>query len=427
MTILFLFLALFLLMFIGVPIAIALGLSGSLTIMLFSPDSVRSLAIKLFETSEHYTLLAIPFFLLAGAFMTTGGVARRLIDFANACVGHIRGGLAIGAVLACMLFAALSGSSPATVAAVGSIAIAGMVRSGYPQAFGAGIVCNAGTLGILIPPSVVMVVYAAATESSVGKLFMAGVLPGILLGMVLMVAIYIVAAKKHLPALPRATPSEWLSAARKAIWGLLLMAIILGGIYSGMFTPTEAAAVAAVYAAFVALFVYKDMRLREVPRVLLESGKLSIMLMFIIANAMLFAHVLTTEQIPQTITAWVIGMGLSPWMFLLVVNLVLLVAGAFMEPSAIILILAPILFPIAMRLGIDPIHLGIVMVVNMEIGLITPPVGLNLFVASAVTGMSVGQVIHAALPWLLILLGFLLVITYVPAISLALPNWLGMG
>ena len=182
MTILFLFVLLFLLMFIGVPIAASLGLAGSVTIMLFSPDSVRSLAIKLFETSEHYTLLAIPFFLLSGAFMTTGGVAKRLIDFANACVGHIRGGLAIGAVLACMLFAALSGSSPATVAAVGSIAIAGMVRSGYPQAFGAGIVCNAGTLGILIPPSIVMVVYAAATEQSVGKLFMAGVIPGIMLG-----------------------------------------------------------------------------------------------------------------------------------------------------------------------------------------------------------------------------------------------------
>ncbi|MFB8830712.1 C4-dicarboxylate TRAP transporter large permease protein DctM [Azotobacter sp. CWF10] len=427
MTILFLFLVLFVLMFIGVPIAIALGLSGSLTIMLFSPDSVRSLAIKLFETSEHYTLLAIPFFLLAGAFMTTGGVAKRLIDFANACVGHIRGGLAIGAVLACMLFAALSGSSPATVAAVGSIAIAGMVRSGYPQAFGAGIVCNAGTLGILIPPSVVMVVYAAATETSVGKLFMAGVVPGILLGVVLMVAIYIVAARKHLPTLPRASFREWLAAARRAIWGLLLMVIILGGIYSGMFTPTEAAAVAAVYSGFVALFVYKDMKLSEAPKVLLESGKLSIMLMFIIANAMLFAHVLTTEQIPQTITAWVIDMGLSPWAFLLVVNLVLLVAGAFMEPSAIILILAPILFPIAMRLGIDPIHLGIVMVVNMEIGLITPPVGLNLFVTSAVTGMPVGAVIRAAMPWLLMLLGFLLIITYVPAISLGLPDWLGMS
>ncbi len=426
MTILFLFLALFLLMFIGVPVAASLGLAGSVTIMLFSPDSVRSLAIKLFETSEHYTLLAIPFFLLAGSFMTTGGVARRLIDFANASVGHIRGGLAIGAVLACMLFAALSGSSPATVAAVGSIAIAGMVRSGYPQAFAAGIVTNAGTLGILIPPSVVMVVYAAATETSVGTLFMAGVVPGILLGLVLMVAIYIIAVKKNLPALPRASFREWLSAARKAVWGLLLMVIILGGIYSGMFTPTEAAAVAAVYSAFIALFVYKDMRITEAPKVILESAKLTIMLMFIIANAMLFAHVLTTEQIPQQITAMVLEAGLQPWMFLLVVNIVLLIAGAFMEPSAIILILAPILFPIAVQLGIDPIHLGIIMVVNMEIGLITPPVGLNLFVTSAVTGMPLSEVIKAAMPWLMILLGFLMVVTYVPSVSMGLPNLLGM-
>ncbi|MBP3062653.1 C4-dicarboxylate TRAP transporter large permease protein DctM [Pseudomonas chengduensis] len=426
MTVLFLFLLLFLLMFIGVPIAASLGLAGSITIMLFSPDSVRSLAIKLFETSEHYTLLAIPFFLLSGAFMTTGGVAKRLIDFANACVGHIRGGLAIGAVLACMLFAALSGSSPATVAAVGSIAIAGMVRSGYPQAFGAGIVCNAGTLGILIPPSIVMVVYAAATEQSVGKLFMAGVIPGVMLGLVLMIAIYIVARIKKLPALPRASFREWLRAAREAFWGLLLMVIILGGIYSGMFTPTEAAAVAAVYAGFVALFVYKDLKIRECPKVLLESGKLTIMLMFIIANAMLFAHVLTTEQIPQQITAWVVDLGLQPWQFLLVVNIVLLIAGAFMEPSAIILILAPILFPIAMQLGIDPIHLGIIMVVNMEIGLITPPVGLNLFVTSAVTGMPLTAVIRAAMPWLMLLLSFLVIITYVPAVSLGLPNMLGM-
>ncbi|MDH2199950.1 C4-dicarboxylate TRAP transporter large permease protein DctM [Ectopseudomonas oleovorans] len=426
MTVLFLFLLLFLLMFIGVPIAASLGLAGSITIMLFSPDSVRSLAIKLFETSEHYTLLAIPFFLLSGAFMTTGGVARRLIDFANACVGHIRGGLAIGAVLACMLFAALSGSSPATVAAVGSIAIAGMVRSGYPQAFGAGIVCNAGTLGILIPPSIVMVVYAAATEQSVGKLFMAGVIPGVMLGLVLMIAIYIVARIKKLPALPRASFREWLRAAREAFWGLLLMVIILGGIYTGMFTPTEAAAVAAVYAGFVALFVYKDLSIRECPKVLLESGKLTIMLMFIIANAMLFAHVLTTEQIPQQITAWVVELGLQPWQFLLVVNIVLLVAGAFMEPSAIILILAPILFPIAMQLGIDPIHLGIIMVVNMEIGLITPPVGLNLFVTSAVTGMPLTSVIKAAWPWLMLLISFLMVITYIPAVSMALPNMLGM-
>ncbi|ANJ57002.1 C4-dicarboxylate TRAP transporter large permease protein DctM [Pseudomonas silesiensis] len=426
MTVICLFLLLFVFMFLGVPIAISLGLSGAVSILLFSQDSLSSLAIKLFETSDSYTFLAIPFFLLSGAFMTTGGVAQRLIDFANACVGHIRGGLAIAAVLACMLFAALSGSSPATVAAVGSIAVAGMVRSGYPREFGAGIICNAGTLGILIPPSIVMVVYSAATETSVGKLFMAGVIPGILLGVILMVVIYIVARVKNLPAQPRATFREWLHTAQRAFWGLLLLVIILGGIYSGMFTPTEAAAVAAVYSAFIALFVYKDMKISECPKVLLESGRLTIMLLFIIANAMLFAHVLTTEQIPQQITAWVLSEGLTPIGFLIMVNIVLLVAGSFMEPSAIILILAPIFFPIAMKLGIDPIHLGIVMVVNMEIGLVHPPVGLNLFVTSAVTGLTLGQTIRAALPWLSILLMFLILVTYVPFISLALPNWLGM-
>ena len=425
MSIILLFGALFLFMLIGVPIAVSLGLAGSLVIIFFSNDSLSSVAVKIFETSEHYTLLAIPFFLLAGAFMTTGGVAKRLIDFANATVGHIRGGLAIASVLSCMLFAALSGSSPATVAAVGSIAIAGMVRSGYPIEFGTGIITNAGTLGILIPPSVVMVVYAAATEQSVGRLFMAGVVPGVLLGVILMVAIYVVARMKNLPALPRATAKEWFKAAREALWGLILMVIILGGIYSGAFTATEAAAVAAAYSFFVAVFIYKDISLKECPKVLLEAGKLSVMLMFIIANAMLFAHVLTTEQIPQQLTAIVAEMNLAPWQFLIIVNLVLLVAGAFMEPSAIILILVPILFPIAMHLGIDPIHLGIIMVVNMEIGLITPPVGLNLFVSSAITKLPVTKVIKAASPWLMIMLGFLILITYVPEISLGLPDMLG--
>lgn len=425
MSIIVLFASLFILMLIGVPIAISLGISASLVIMLFSNDSLSSIAVKIFETSEHYTLLAIPFFLLAGAFMTTGGVAKRLIDFANASVGHIRGGLAIASVMSCMLFAALSGSSPATVAAVGSIAIAGMVRSGYPIEFGTGIITNAGTLGILIPPSVVMVVFAAATEQSVGRLFMAGVMPGLLLGVILMIAIYVVARKKNLPALPRVTLLEWLSSARKALWGLILMVIILGGIYTGIFTATEAAAVAAVYSFLVAVFVYKDISLKECPKVLLEAGKLSVMLMFIIANAMLFAHVLTTEQIPQQITEIVTSMNLAPWQFLIVVNIVLLVAGAFMEPSAIILILVPILYPIAMKLGIDPIHLGIIMVVNMEIGLLTPPVGLNLFVASAITKLPVTSVIRAAMPWLSILLIFLLLITYIPEISLALPDALG--
>lgn len=239
-----------------------------------------------------------------------------------------------------------------------------------------------------------------------------------------MVAIYIVARIKKFPAQPRATFKEWITSFRRALWGLLLMVIILGGIYSGMYTPTEAAAVAAVYSALVALFIYKDMGIRDFPKVMLESGKMTVMLMFIIANAMLFAHVLTTEQIPQAIAAWVTAQGLQPWMFLVIVNIVLLVAGSFMEPSAVIMILAPIFFPIATELGIDPIHLGIIMVVNMEIGLITPPVGLNLFVTSAVTGMPITRTIKAAMPWLLILLFFLMLITYIPSISLGLPNLL---
>ena len=413
---------LFAFMLLGMPIAVALGLSSVLTILFFGHDSLASLSLKLFETSEHFTLLAIPYFILAGAFMTTGGVARRMIRFAIACIGHLRGGLAMASVLACMLFAAVSGSSPATVVAVGSIVIAGMMRAGYTQDFAAGVICNAGTLGILIPPSIVMVVYAAATETSVGKLFMAGVVPGIVLGLMLMVAIYVRARMIDLPRQPRATLREVLIAGRDSLWGLLLLVIILGGIYGGVFTPTEAAGVSAVYAFFVAVFVYRDIGLKQVPKVLVDAARVTVMLMFIIANALLFAHVLTTERIPQVIAEHIVAMGMAPWQFLIVVNVLLLVAGNFMEPTGIILILAPILFPIATHLGIDPIHLGIIMVVNLEIGMVTPPVGLNLFVTSGITGMSIMQVVRAALPWLSVLLLFLVIVTYVPQISIWLPG-----
>jgi len=422
MTIATLFVLLFVLMGIGVPVGVALGLSSLVTILLFAQDSLASLSLKLFETSEHYTLLAIPFFILGGTFMTTGGVARRMIRFANACIGHLRGGLAMASVMACMLFAAVSGSSPATVVAVGSIVIAGMQRAGYPQPFAAGVICNAGTLGILIPPSIVMVVYGAATETSVGKLFMAGVLPGIALGLLLMVAIYWRAHRIKLQTQPRAPLAEVLRSGRDSLWGLLLIVIILGGIYGGVFTPTEAAAVSAVYAFVIAVYVYRDMGLKDVPRVLRDSAKVTVMLMFIVANALLFAHVLTTERIPQQIAEAIVGSGMAAWQFLLVVNLLLLVAGMFMEPTGIILILAPILFPIASRLGIDPVHLGIIMVVNLEIGMVTPPVGLNLFVTTGITGMSIMQVARAALPWTSVLLVFLIFVTYVPWLSLVLPN-----
>lgn len=425
MTTIALFVMLFVFMFMGTPVAVALGLSSILTILFFGTDSLASLSLKMYETSEHFTLMAIPFFVLAGAFMTTGGVARRMIRFANASVGHLHGGLAIASVLACCLFAAVSGSSPATVVAVGSIVIAGMVRAGYSQPFAAGVVCNAGTLGILIPPSIVMVVYGAATETSVGALFMAGVIPGIALGVLLMFAIYVIARIKKFPLQPRASAKELLTAGRDSIWGLALVFIILGGIYGGVFTPTEAAAVSAVYAFVVAVFIYRDIGLKQVPGVLLDASKVTVMLMFIIVNALLFAHVLTTERIPQMIAEQIIAWDMAAWQFLIVVNILLLIAGMFMEPTGIILIMAPILFPIAMELGIDPVHLGIIMVVNLEIGLVTPPIGLNLFVTAGITKMTIGQVMRAASPWLILLLGFLGLVTYIPAISLWLPKLLG--
>jgi C4-dicarboxylate transporter DctM subunit len=395
-----------------------------LTILVFAQDSLASLTLKLFETAELYTLLSIPFFILGGSFMTTGGVARRMIRFANACIGHLRGGLAMASVLACMLFAAVSGSSPATVVAVGAIVIAGMVKAGYSKEFAAGVICNAGTLGILSPPSIVMVVYAAATETSVGKLFMDGVIPGIVLGLMLIMAIYVRARILDIPRQPRASIMEVLKSGRDSLWGLLLIVIILGGIYGGIFTPTEAAAVAAVYAFIIAIYVYRDIKLTQVPKVLLDAGKVTVMLMFIVANALLFAHVLTTERIPQQIAEVIIGWGMPAWQFLIVVNILLLIAGMFMEPTGIILIMAPILFPIATRLGIDPVHLGIIMVVNLEIGMVTPPIGLNLFVTAGITKMSIMAVARAALPWTTVLVVFLILITYVPAITLFLPDLL---
>jgi C4-dicarboxylate transporter DctM subunit len=435
-------------MLIGIPIAVALGLSSIIFIMWFGHDaSLASVAQTLFSAFEgHYTLLAIPFFILASVFMSTGGVARRIIRFAIAVVGSFRGGLAIASVFACMLFAALSGSSPATVVAIGSIVIAGMVSVGYTREFAAGVICNAGTLGILIPPSIVMVVYAAATDVSVGRMFLAGVFPGLLAGLMLMVAIYLFARVKGLPAQPWAGWGEVFDAAKDASWGLMLIVIILGGIYGGIFTPTEAAAVAAVYAFLIANFIYRDMgpfkektggSLAMVPlravsvfwhpdtkHALFEAGKLTIMLLFIIANALILKHVLTEERLPQMITEAMLSAGLGPIAFLVVVNVLLLIGGQFMEPSGLLIIVAPLVFPIAVALGIDPIHLGIIMVVNMEIGMITPPVGLNLFVTAGVAQMSVGNVIRAALPWVGIMFLFLLIVTYVPTVSTWLPTLL---
>jgi C4-dicarboxylate transporter DctM subunit len=427
------FIVLAILLLLGVPIAICLGLSAGIYLLLFfnipewtTTTNVLSgiLPNKFSATMEHFTLMAIPFFILSSNFLSTGGVAQRIVRFANALVGWMAGGLAMAGIMACILFAAVSGSSPATVVAIGSIMIPGMIEANYSKRFAVGSIATAGSLGILIPPSIVMIVYAVATEQSVGKMFIAGIVPGLLLGAMLLFVTWVTAVRKGMPRQPKPTFKEVWNSFWDAFWGLLLIVMIIGGIYGGIFTPTEAAAVAAVYSAFIALFVYRDMGFKDIPHVMLESAKMTAMLLFIIACAMIFAHVLTMERIPQNIAAWLVARDMSWWMFLLMVNVILWFAGDFMEPSSIILILAPIFFPIAMALNINPIHLGIVMTLNMEVGMITPPVGLNLYVASGLSGLSLEEVTKAALPWMLVMIVALILVTYIPWISLFLVDLL---
>ena len=441
-------------MLIGVPIAVSLGMSSICFLLWYGDTSMASIAQTLMQAFVgHFTLLAIPFFILASSFMSTGGVAKRIIRFSIACVGHLQGGLAIAGFFACMIFAALSGSSPATVVAIGSIVIGAMTQAGYTKDFAAGVICNAGTLGILIPPSIVMVVYATAVDVSVGRMFLAGVIPGLLAGLMLMVAIWVMARIRNMPKGSFAGFGEVWASFREAFWGLMLIVIIMVGIYGipgvtgAIFTPTEAAAVASIYAFIAAVFIYRDMGpLKETEgrakssllkrpqalvtawfhqdtqKTLFEAGKLTITLMFVIANALILKHVLTDEQVPQHIAEAMLSAGFGPVVFLIVVNVILLIGGQFMEPSGLLVIVAPLVFPIAIELGIDPIHLGIIMVVNMEIGMITPPVGLNLFVTSGVAGMPMMRVVKAAAPFLAVLFVFLILVTYVPWISTFLPN-----
>lgn len=552
MTASIIFILLLALMLTGMPVSISLGLTVLTFLFTLTQVPIESVALKLFTGIERFEIMAIPFFILAGNFLTHGGVARRMINFATSLIGHWHGGLGLAGVMACALFAAVSGSSPATVVAIGSIILPAMVKAGFPKRFGAGVITTSGALGILIPPSIVMVMYSVATNTSVGALFMAGVVPGLILAAMLGFVTWYRAWKNDYPRMQlfpgrsatQATIASvgglvaslffisapilaawlwlksgeggglltvlfgivWLIVARlltrsnfalrlvftlaflltmplllygisllllsdssyvlpllvllwlplawkmaksadllcgigfearhealqvwnafwESVWGLLLVIVVLGGIYSGVFTPTEAAAMSAVYAFIVAVFVYKDLGLKQVPKVLLDSANMSAMLLYIITNAVLFSYLLTSEQIPQVLADWMIGNGLGPMTFLLMVNLLLLIAGNVMEPSSIVLITAPILFPVAMKLGIDPVHFGILITVNMEIGMCHPPVGLNLYVASGLTKMGITELTIAVWPWLLTMLVFLVLVTYVPALSLWLPRLLGM-
>jgi C4-dicarboxylate transporter, DctM subunit len=428
------------LMATGMPISIALGLSVLTYLFILSSVDPKMVGLKLFTSIDKFEIMAIPFFILAGNFLTSGGVARRMIAFATSMIGHWYGGLGLAGVIACALFAAISGSSVATVVGIGSIILPAMVQHGYPPRFGAGVIATSGALGILFPPSINLVIFAVATSgmqprgptglvvdsASVGQLFIAGVLPGLLLATLLGITTWYRAWRYDYPRMTRASWGQRISAFRESFWGLFLIVLVLGGIYTGLFTPTEAAAVAAMYAFFIAVFVYKELTLADVPRVLLRAASMSAMILYIITNAAVFSWLLTSEQIPQSMAAWMTAQGFGTIGFLFVTNIVLLAAGNFMDPAAIVLIMAPILFPMAAALGVHPVHFGILMAVNMEVGLCHPPVGLNLYVASGITKMGITELTVAVLPWLMTMLGFLALVTYWPELSLFLPRFLGM-
>ena len=422
MTIAFLFISLFGLMLIGVPVAVSLGASTVLTMLLFTSLDVSEVPQRIFDGINKFPLMAIPMFILAGNLLSKGGSARRIIDFAKSMVGHLPGGLPMSAIFACVIFAAVSGSSPATVVAIGSIMFVAIKEAGYPKEYAVGGITTAGSLGILIPPSVVMIVYGVTAEVSIAQLFMAGVVPGLMLGGMMILQTYIGAKKLGFKA---TTPEPWSERIKKfgkAFWALLIVVVVIGGIYGGIFTPTEAAAASAIYALIISLFVYKDIKFKDLWDICLESAITTAMIFFIIANAVVFAYLLTSENIPQTIADSILAANIGKIGFLIIVNVLLFIMGQFMEPSSVVMIMVPLLLPIATALGVDPVHFGILLIVNMEIGMITPPVGLNLFVASGLTGMNLKDVIVSCLPWTLTLFIGLILVTYIPEISLWLPN-----
>jgi len=412
------------LILINVPVAVSLGLATIVAIYATETVPLIVVAQRLFTATDSFPLMAIPFFMIAGALMEKGGISGRLIKFANALVGSMAGGLALVTVLASMFFAAISGSSPATVAAIGSIMIPAMVRQGYSKQFATATQASSGYIGVIIPPSIPMVTYGVVTGASIGGLFMAGIIPGVLIGMGLMLVAYFTSKKYGYVGEKRASLKEIGLAFVDAIPALLMPIIILGGIYGGFFTPTEAANVAVVYGFLVGMFFYRELKLKDVPEVLKIAAISTAMVMLIIATASAFGLLLTREMIPIKIANYFLQITDNPLMLLIFINILLLVVGTFLETNAAIIILAPILFPVVVKMGIDPIHFGIIMVINLAIGMITPPLGVNLFVACGLTKLSIEEVIRANWKYLFASILILAIITYFPSLSLWLPNLL---
>ncbi|MBO0751712.1 MAG: TRAP transporter large permease [Bradyrhizobiaceae bacterium] len=436
MTVATLLVLFFGLLAIGAPVAAALGGSAVLTSIMFSPVPAAIVGQKVLADLEHFTLMAVPFFFFAAAFMENGGLVRRLIDFTNSLVGHLRGGLGMTTVLSCMMFAAISGSSPATVAGVGRILYPSLVKQGYSERYAIGSIAVAGSLGILIPPSIPMILYGFITETSIIRLFLAGVVPALLYGFGLLLMARFLAGRHKVPLRTRATWRESAASLRSAGPALMLPMFIFIGIYGvphfhilgvsheggAIFTPTEAAVIATVLALVIGLFVYREATFASAINTIVATAPSVGMIFFITTNALLFAFFITKLGIPQSVSNFLISLHTPQWLFLLMLNFVLIIVGFFLEGVPTILMFVPLLFPAATALGVDPVHFCIIVIVNIELGLIHPPVGLNLYVGSAISGLSSWEVFRAVLPWMIVTVAMLVVVTYVPVISLWLPN-----
>lgn len=402
-----------------IPIGIALGLATLITIIVSGDMPIVFMAKELITSLDAFTLLAVPFFILAGEIMGKGGISDRLFQVANSLVGNKTGGFAIATIITCMFFAAISGSGPATVAAIGGIMIPAMVKQGYDKKFATAVVVSAGSLGVIIPPSIPMVIYGVVGSVSVGDVFIAGILPGILIGFVLMLWSYIYSGKMGYTGTNEKTSFKIIvKALWEAKWALLIPVIILGGIYGGVFTPTEASVIAIVYGLFAGMFIYKELKLRDLPKIMADSGLTTATVLIIVGTATAFGKLMTLEQIPNQIAQYILSISENPIVIMLLITVLLLIVGCFMDTLAAIIILTPILLPIVVSLGYDPIHFGVIMVANLAIGFITPPLGVNLFVGSGISGLTIETLAKACLPFFIAMLLSLLIITFVPQISM---------
>ena len=410
----------------GVPIAFVLGLSSMAAIRFGSALRLVVVPQRMFTAVDTFPLLAIPLFMIAGSLMDTGGISRRLVNLANEIVGRLTGGLALMGILTCMFFAAISGSGPATVAAIGGIMIPYMVKAGYDKGFAAAIMATAGAIGVIIPPSIPMITYATMSNVSVGGLFTAGFGPGILVGLSLMAAAWWISKKRGYGGeQEKFTWKALLIAVKDAFWALLMPFIILGGIYGGVFTPTEAAGVAVMYGFFIGTFVYRELPLKKIPQILTNAACTTAMIMFIISTAQVFGWIMTSERIPDAVARQILNVSDNKIVILLIINVILLIVGCFMETNASLILFAPIFLPIAVRLGVSPIHFGIIMIVNLAIGMSTPPLGVNLYVACGITKITLERISAAVVPFIAVNVAALFIITYLEPVAMFLPRLFG--